>query len=155
LDRVQPPDLIIWDEAHHCVCPSWLKIVAACRDTRIIGFTATPARLDGRGLGEAGFAEIIEGPTAAELMDMGHLARCSIYAPEKVANLDKIRIIRGDYDNAALAEQMDKAKVTGDAIGHYKRHLNGKRCIVACVSVKHAEHVAEAYRAAGIPAASV
>ena len=45
------PDLIIIDEAHHAVAGSWDKIIAHFTDAKIIGVTATPSRLDGRGLG--------------------------------------------------------------------------------------------------------
>ena len=44
------PDLIIIDEAHHAVAGSWDKIIGRFPNAKIIGVTATPSRLDGRGL---------------------------------------------------------------------------------------------------------
>ena len=56
LDRLAPPDLIIQDEAHHLVAGNvWGRIINAWPDAYLIGKTATPERLDGKGLGvEAG-----------------------------------------------------------------------------------------------------
>ena len=45
------PDLIIIDEAHHAVAGSWDKILTKFKTARVVGVTATPSRLDGRGLG--------------------------------------------------------------------------------------------------------
>ena len=55
------PDLIIIDEAHHAVAGSWDKIIAHFTDAKIMGVTATPSRLDGRGLGSH-FLTLVSGP---------------------------------------------------------------------------------------------
>lgn len=48
--RTQPPaDLLIVDEAHHAMARTWRTVLD--RGTQVIGFTATPQRLDGKGLG--------------------------------------------------------------------------------------------------------
>jgi len=60
------PDLIVVDEAHHAVAGSWRKILNAFPRARILGVTATPERLDGRGLGDV-FESMIVGPDVAEL----------------------------------------------------------------------------------------
>jgi superfamily II DNA or RNA helicase len=58
----------------------------------------------------------------------------------------------GDYAKDQVAEAMDKPTITGDAVEHYLRLAPGKRAVAFCASVAHAEHVADAFRASGIPA---
>ena len=53
LDKLRwTPDLIIVDECHHAVGRNtWGKVLAHYPRARILGVTATPERLDGKGLG--------------------------------------------------------------------------------------------------------
>jgi len=41
----------VLDEAHHAVAGQWTQVLAAYPQARLLGVTATPERLDGRGLG--------------------------------------------------------------------------------------------------------
>lgn len=116
--------------------------------------TATPERLDGQGLGAA-FDALVEGPTTADLIGRGFLSDFDYFAPPAMADLSHVQSRAGDYAIEALAAAMDKATVTGDAVEHYRRYLDGRPAIAFCVTVAHAEHVAEQFRAAGFRAASV
>ena len=62
IDRMRAPDLIIVDESHRSVSPSYLRLFEAWPDAHIVGLTATPQRTDGKGLGEV-YDAIVEGPT--------------------------------------------------------------------------------------------
>ena len=68
------PDLIIIDEAHHAVAGSWDKILLHYKDARVVGVTATPSRLDGRGLGSH-FSTLISGPSVEQLTKLGFLSQ--------------------------------------------------------------------------------
>ena len=50
---------------------------------------------------------------------------------------------------------MDQSVITGDCIEHYRKHLDGRTALAFCVRIDHAEHVAAAFRDAGIAAASI
>lgn len=52
LSRIPSPDFIIIDEAHHATAGTWKKIMEAFPQAMTLGVTATPARLDGKGLGD-------------------------------------------------------------------------------------------------------
>lgn len=148
------PDLLVIDECHHAVSPSYRAVAEAWPTTRILGVTATPARLDGRGLGGC-FDTMIIGPQTADLIAQGFLAPYRYLAPPVKIDLSEIRTSRGDYAIDELGEAMDKTVIVGDAISHYRAHLDGKAAIAFCVTVQHAEHTAEAFAAAGYRAASV
>ena len=50
---------------------------------------------------------------------------------------------------------MDRPDIIGDIIQHYLKHLAPRTAIAFCVTVAHAEHVAQCFLDAGIPAASI
>lgn len=148
------PDLIVMDEAHHGTAGSWKKVVEGNPQARVLGVTATPERLDGRGLGET-FDEMVMGPEVADLIDGGHLCRMSYYAPPMVANLSGVAIKRGDFDAKQAAQEMDKSAIIGDAVEHYARICKGAPSVAFCASIKHAQHVAGQFNAAGFKAATI
>lgn len=152
LDKIPPPDLIIIDEAHHALAGNWKKIINHYPHARVLGVTATPCRGDGTGLGiEAGgvFDDLVMGPQIPELIKEGFLVKPVIYAPKERLNLTAVKIVRGDYDNRQIAELVDKPQITGNAVEHYRKLCPGVPAVVFCVSVNHAQHVAEEFRQAG------
>src|SRR5574337_1009611 len=154
LDRIPQPDLLIPDEAHHSAAGMWRTISEAWSKAKHLGVTATPERLDGRGLSDA-FDTIVLGPSVSELIYDGHLAAFDYLAPPSQADISSVKTHMGDFAINELADIMDKSVITGDAVEHYRRYLNGRPAIAFCVTVAHAEHVAEQFRAAGFRAASV
>jgi superfamily II DNA or RNA helicase len=145
------PDLIIIDEAHHATAGQWDRILQHWPSAYRLGVTATPCRLDGRGLRSA-FDHLVLGPSVAELIDTGYLSHSRIYAPPLVADLSGIRTRAGDYANDQAAAAMDRPTVTGDAIAHYQRLAAGQQAIAFCCNIAHAESVCAAFLAAGITA---
>lgn len=150
------PDIIVIDEAHHLTMDStWGKIVNAFPGAKLLPVTATPCRLDGKGLGAGagGFADdLVMGPTMRELIEAGFLSPYRIFAPPNALDLTGVRTRAGDYAKEQLAEAVDKPGITGDAVEHYTRLAAGKRAVAFCVSVAHAQHVANEFLGAGIPA---
>lgn len=154
LERINPPDLIIVDEAHHATAGSWRKVIDYFPMAKVLGVTATPIRGDGKGLNSM-FDCLVMGPQISELIDMGFLVKPVIYAPPKKIDLSEVKIVRGDYDKQEIVNIMDKPTITGDAVQHYKKLCSGVPAVVFCVSVIHAENVAEQFRLAGYTSYSV
>ncbi len=154
IGRLHKPDLIIVDEAHHAVAGSYRKIMEAWPDAFVLGVTATPARLDSRGL-DSVFQAMVLGPSMRELQDRGYLCRYTYLAPPVVARLDNLKVRAGDYAADELARAMDQRGVTGNAEAYYRKMLNGKPAIAFCASVEHAEHVSLLFQQAGWKAACV
>lgn len=142
------PSLIIGDECHHFTPDSsWGKVIQHFPKAFVLGVTATPERLDGKGLGLL-FDDMVMGPTVAELTEQGFLSPADVYAPSK-PDLGQVRMRAGDYVSKELEGAMDKPSITGSAVSHYSKLAPGKRAIVFCVSVKHAKDVAEDFKHAG------
>ncbi len=149
-----PPDVIIVDECHHAAAGTWSKILGAFPNAVVLGFTATPERLDGKGLSGA-FDAIIRGPEVAWLIENGFLTQPVYYAPPNQLNLDGLHVRGGDYARDEVAAEVDKPMITGDAVEHYRRLCPGAAAVAFCASVAHAEHVAQAFAAAGYSAATI
>lgn len=156
LEQYPAPDIIVVDEAHHLTLDStWGRVISAYPAAKLLPVTATPIRLDGKGLGvgAGGFADaMIMGPTMRELIDAGHLSPYRIFAPPNALDLTGVRTRMGDYAKDQLAGAVDKPAITGDAVQHYQRLCAGKRAVAFCVSVAHAQHVANEFKEAGVPA---
>ena len=142
------PDLIIIDEAHHAVAGSWDKIIGHFTSAKIIGVTATPSRLDGRGLGSH-FSTLVSGPSVEQLTKLGFLSQHRVFAPPVIADLNGVKTRGGDYAKDDLSNAMDRPTITGDAITHYRRLADGLPAIAFCCSIAHATSVCASFNAAG------
>ena len=147
------PDLVIVDECHLAVATTYKKVLGKIGNPVLLGLTGTPCRLDGRGLGEL-FDEIIPTCSTGTLINEGLLAPIKYFAPHR-PDLTGLRMQAGDYKQADIDAEMDRSTITGDAIEHYRKHCDGKRAVAFCTSIKHAEHVAEEFRAAGYKAVAI
>lgn len=154
LDTVPAPDLVIIDEAHHSVSKSYVQMFAAWPTAKFIGVTATPERLDGKGLGVI-FDRMVMGPSVQWLIDNGFLAQPVYYAPREVVDLSQVHTVAGDFDRSEAEEIIDTPRITGDAVTHYVRFCNRQRAVAFCISVDHAQHVADKFNSCGIPSASI
>ena len=152
--NVIPPDFIIWDEAHHVAAGTWDKIYKAFPNTFHIGLTATPERLDGKGL-KPWFDDIVYGPPVRWLIDQGYLSDYKIFAPTTI-DTDGLRISGGDFNKKELREALrKKPQIVGDAVREYKKYANGLPTIFFNVSVEASENLVSQLKAAGITAAHV
>ena len=146
--------LAIVDESHHATAGTWSKTLQHFSHARVLGVTATPCRADGRGLGEM-FDEMVLGPSSAWLTEQGYLAASRVFAPPIGFSAKGLRKRMGDFDMKQASEELGGRSIMGDAVSHYRKHLEGQTAIAFCCSVAHAEAVAEAFRGQGVNAASI
>ncbi len=150
LTKTIEPKLIITDENHHCLAKSYRKIYDYFPNAKLVGFTATPVRLNGGGLGEINDI-LIEGPTVTELIEWGNLAPFKYYAP-KVIDTSKLKIKRGEYVAKDIDDMFRKKAIWGDVVKHYKKLSDGKQAICYCSGIAQSERMAEEFNQAGIVA---
>jgi len=155
LDRIEAPDLLMIDEAHMAMAKGWKLVADYCRAKggKTWGNSATPIRLDGQPLSPL-FDYMVEGPPVRWLMDQGHLSDYEYYAPD-IPDLSQLKKRLGDYDQGQAADVMDRPKLIGSVVKHYKQLARGKRAILFAMNVKHSEHMAAEFNRAGIPAAHI
>lgn len=110
-------DLLIIDECHLSVSKTYQQLINDYPKATIIGLTATPQRLDGKGLGEI-YSDIVSVIPVAELIAEGHLVKPRTFAPF-VPDLKGVKTSKGDYDAIQTARLMDRKEITKDIVKHW------------------------------------
>jgi hypothetical protein len=152
--RYPAPDLIVLDECHHAAASSWAKLIKRFPDAKLLGLTATPERLDGRGLDDW-FEHMICGPDTRTLIDGGYLSKFKYFAPT-IPDMRNVRVKQREYDPRNLEGAMNKQSLVGDVIDHFKKKLTSNaRALAFCVSVDASRELAARFTKAGIPAKHV
>lgn len=152
LTKIEPPDLIITDENHHSRAKGYMRIYAAFPDAYKIGVTATPVRLDGKGL-EGVNDILIVGISANELIDMHCLSRPVYYAP-RVLETSGLKIKGGEYSADVIASRFSTETFT-ETLRYYRDKAYGKKAICYLPKVSISQEFADSFTAAGIPAAHI
>lgn len=184
LKPYKPEDfgLVIFDEAHHCTANTYKTIIGWFQQNpqcRFLGITATPDRADGALLGEifesvAYKMDILDGIDAGWLVNIkqrfvvvdgldfascrttaGDLNEKDLERAMAGANPDEI----GD-DGAPLTQEQIEARQKQEKMLHAVadptiREANGRPGIVFCVTIDHAEKMAEVFRRYGVTAEAV
>lgn len=144
-------DLVIIDEAHRSLSKSYLDLIVRYSTATVLGLTATPYRGDNRGLGEA-YESLVVIATPRLLMDEGYLVEPIVFTVERLPDVSSVKTTAGDYNEAQLAEAVDKAELVGNIVEHWITHARGMRTVVFAVNVAHSRHITERFVAAGIAA---
>lgn len=151
-NRALPPAaLAIVDEAHHSAAQSYQQLLQQYPSAYILGVTATPARLDGRGFKDI-YDRLVLGPTVRWAIDRGYLSPFKLFAAPKTVNTQGVKRTAGDYNARQLARAVDTSLVAGDLIEAWRTFAPGKKTVVFAVNVEHSMAIARAYSEAGIPA---
>ena len=140
------------DEAHLSMAPKILEILEHYAPKAIIdGWTATPARQTGKGLGRF-FKAIRHVTSVRQLIKEGYLAPVE-YWGGATPDMAGIRIVRGDYEVGKLSKA--SIKLVGDVVDNWLRLAGERHTIVFAVDIAHCEMLAHKFKAAGITSAAL
>lgn len=153
MDKLAEPEILIADECHHLKSNSYMSILRRWPNAKLLGMTATPQRIDGKGFDDI-FDELILGPNMRDLITAGYLSDYEYYAPASV-DMDGVKQVGGDYNAKESVDRVDRKVITGSAVEHYRRYADHQPAIASCVSIAHSEHVAQEFRDAGYKAIAV
>lgn len=146
---------IISDEAHHDMSPSRRRAIETLAPTLLVGLTATPSRADKVGL-DSIYEEIVYHLPMLPLIAMGKLAPLVGLRIDTETDLDAVHTRAGELAEDELVAAVDTPGRNALIVQSYQRHAAGRsRTVAFCVNVAHAEHLATAFRDAGIRAACV
>lgn len=149
--EMPPARVVVLDEAHHVRAATYARVLSTYPNAAIVGLTATPVRLDGRGLGEV-FDTIVSPITCAELVEQGMLVAPRYYAPAQ-PDFTGVRKVGGDFDTSAAGKVMMRPALVGGVVEHYERLGMGGKCAVFACSIEHSEALVAAFKARGHKAA--
>ncbi len=149
----------LWDidEAHHVLPDNqWGQAVDLFPSARGLGVTATPLRCDRQGL-DGVFNHMVVGPSMRDLINQGHLSDYKIFCPPVSLDFTRIRVSDNtkEFVQKDLVQETERSQIVGDVVSHYLKFAAGKRGLTFAVDVTSATKIAEAYNAAGVPAAVV
>jgi superfamily II DNA or RNA helicase len=150
LEKMKRPAVIITDENHHCLAASYVKVYEYFNDAFLLGFTATPIRLNGEGLEEI-YNYMVKGPEIKWLIENNYLAPYKMYSV-KLANTSDLHIRAGEYKKDEMTNLMEQKKIYGETITNYLKLAAGKKTIVYCASVKSSINTANQFNENNIPA---
>lgn len=152
LDRTEEPSLIITDENHHGLASSYRKIYDYFGDVRRLGFTATPIRLNGSGLGDVNDL-LIEEVTASWLIKNGYLAPYRYFAPKLIdENRLKLNNLK-EFSSSSVDQAMrENRTIFGDVVAHYEELAPGEKAICYAHSIEASLEVREEFLRHGIRA---
>lgn len=144
---------VLVHNCHNAASNTYAKLFAKFFNAKIIGFSATPVRLGRKQLGDV-FEDIVQGKTVKWMLENGYLApyrvKCNINL-----DFDNVGIRSGDYKTEELSLIMEHEQVYRDTVSLYTKHIDGKKTIVYCVSIKAAEETALFFRAKGYRAEAI
>ncbi|GAA2753526.1 DEAD/DEAH box helicase [Amnibacterium kyonggiense] len=157
LDRLPPDhfDVVIVDEFHHASASSYQRLLRHVQPKVLVGLTATPERSDGLDV-----RSYFDGRVAAELrlwdaLDQQLLAPFQYFGSHDDVDLSSIRWTRGNYDQTELENLYTgndkRVQLVLRQVVEKIAEPGEMRALGFCVSVAHAEFMAERFNAAGIP----
>ena len=150
---------VVIDECHHLPAESYQRMMRYLAPEILLGITATPERSDGRSL-LPDFGDRV----AAELrlwhaLERELLVPFEYYGLSDGVDLSQVKWSRTGYGAAELEQLYTGNEARVDVIvaqlASRVGRLDQMRAIAFCVSVDHAEFMARAFEARGIPAVAV
>lgn len=148
-------DLVIIDEAHHSQDDNSYGDVLLKHFpyARILGVTATPYRLGGKGFRKL-YEVLIEastfGASLSDLTRMGYLAPIRYFVSFN-PDLSKAKISSGDYQVEDAANAMELAPI----VDSYYEHCAGMSGLCFAVNIEHSNKIVRQYLERGVPCAHV
>lgn len=151
--ELPPADLVMIDECHRALAKSYLNLLANYPAAKIIGLTATPERLDGKGLGDL-FDDMVVVSTIPQLIADGYLVKPECYgAPSGGPDLSWVKKHRGDYHESQLQVVMDTTELTGELLTNWQRLAATMKTVVFATGIEHSQHIVNRFQSIGVNAA--
>lgn len=147
----------ITDEATHVLKENkWGKAIDYFKNARGLGVTATPERLDKKGLGshvDGVFDIMIQGPSTRWMIEQKYLSKYKIAIPESnYQNYLKTASNNSDYSKQSMIIASQQSQITGDVVKNYLKFAKDKQCIVFVSDVATAKVMEKKFIKAGIKA---
>ena len=145
--------LLVFDEAHRTAAKSYQTVIEKHPNALRLGLTATPFRLDGRGLGNS-YGRIVTAATTRELVDNHTLIEPTVYVvkPPTMAGVTRRG---GDYAAGDAANAANTPEQRACIVGEYMKRLQHCRVLVFACTIEHSKSIVDAFTAAGVKAAHV
>jgi len=149
--------LLVIDEAHHAMAQTYRDIIDGLgfgsNDPRrvLFGCTATPSRMDDKGLGHV-FQRIVYSVSILTMIRAGYLSDIRGYRAQTETDLSRVGTRGGDYIESQLAQAVNTKERNKLVVKSYLEYAPGRKAIAFCANIQHAEDLAEMFMGNGIEA---
>jgi superfamily II DNA or RNA helicase/phage repressor protein C with HTH and peptisase S24 domain len=152
-------DYLVIDEAHHAVAPVLQRVIQHFNPGTLLGLTATDQRLDQQSLSRI-FGQYESRLGLKEAIDQGLLAPIRAFRVKSNVDLSQVRFNGKDYVVSDLQKTVilpSRDQLIVDVLKKYflDSLMPRRQGVVFCVSVAHAERLAQLMRSHGISAKAV
>ncbi len=147
-------DFIIIDEFHHAAAPSYRQLLAYYKPQILLGLTATPERADGQDVFAYFDDRISAEIRLPEAIDRKLLSPFQYFGVTDIVDLSQLKWGRKGYDVAELEKvytaNHHRAKLIFESVCRYVTSMQEVIGLGFCVSVQHAQFMAEYFNQKGI-----
>lgn len=147
-------DYIVVDEFHHAAARSYQKLLDHFEPKFLLGLTATPDRMDGADLLALCGDNLVFECGLVEGIDRSALVPFHYWGIKDVADFEPIPWRNGRFDPVALTRAVETLQRAQQTFDEWRAKC-GDRTIGFCVSITHADFIADFFRDRGVAAVAV
>jgi superfamily II DNA or RNA helicase/HKD family nuclease/predicted house-cleaning noncanonical NTP pyrophosphatase (MazG superfamily) len=148
-------DYVVIDEFHHAAADSYQRLLGALSPRFLLGLTATPFRGDHRDLLDLCDGNLAYQVGIFEAIALGWLVPFRYFGvADTVRYDDALLTARRTYDAVKLTQRVNTAERAARVVERFSEH-DSRAALGFCVSIAHADFMAEHFVAAGVPSAAV
>jgi superfamily II DNA or RNA helicase/diadenosine tetraphosphate (Ap4A) HIT family hydrolase len=156
LDKFEPDqfDYVVIDEFHHAAARSYRRVIEHFQPGFMLGLTATPNRMDSADLLALCSDNLVYECPLTEGIERGDLSPFRYFGIADDVDYTPIPWRSGRFDPAALTQAVETQERAQHALDVWRDKGSG-RTIAFCVSLTHADFMAEFFRSNGVAAVAV
>ena len=147
---------VVLDEAHHVAAESYREVLSTLQPKILLGLTATPERMDGESILPWFENRIADEMRLWHAIERQYLVPFDYYGIHDGTDLSGLSWKHGAYAVGELEQRYVGDTRRGNLIVSEFCNFYGNWCLARalgfCVSIAHAEFMAQAFNKAGIPA---
>lgn len=152
-------DYIIVDEFHHAAAASYQELLAYYKPKILLGLTATPDRMDGKDILKYFDGRIASRLLLGEAIDRNLLSPFQYFGVTDETDYRGLKWTCGRYDVSELEKvytaDTRRCALILNSVNRYVTDITTVKGLGFCVSVAHAEYMAEYFRKKGIPSTAL
>jgi superfamily II DNA or RNA helicase len=146
---------VVVDEVHHGQSPTYKEILTYLKPIFMVGMTATPDRTDRKDIFELFDYKKIYEISLQDAIERGFLVPYTYFGLTDNVDYSRIRYQNNRYRVDDLERHLIIPERNEAILQEYLKKGNGDKAIGFCVSIKHADRMADFFQEHGIIAASI
>ena len=147
-------DYIIIDEFHHAAASSYMKVISHFKPKFLLGLTATPCRMDNKDILVLCDSNMVYEIYLKDAINRDLLVPFKYYGIYDATDYSQIEVRNGQYVIDQLQDELSRIERADLVLDKY-RLMAGRRTLGFCVSIKHAEFMANHFSSNGVKAVAV